>query len=105
MVESIGQRQVRDAYLSRTEQSQAAQRADASRVRQAPQERVAGGEDSVQLSGGLRTIQHAAERVREAPDVRAERVLELRRQIEAGTYNVSAAQVAAKMLGKADVVF
>jgi negative regulator of flagellin synthesis FlgM len=102
MVNSIGQKQVRDAYVSRAEQNQTVQRADADRVRRAPQDRPAGEEASVQLSDGLRTIQHAVEQVRQAPDVRAERVQELRRQVEAGEYNVTSAQLAAKMLGKVD---
>ena len=48
------------------------------------------GNDSVQISSeGLKAIEDArfTQMVRETPDVRAERVQEIKSQIEAGTYN------------------
>lgn len=100
MVDPIGMKQARDAYVSGAARTQGARRSDAAARRAATQ--PAGEEGSVQLSDGLRTIQHAIESVKQAPDVRAERVSALRKQIAAGDYTVSSRQVAAKMLGLAD---
>jgi negative regulator of flagellin synthesis FlgM len=94
----LGQNRVRDAYVTRTDQAHALQRAEPDHVRREPRVEPAVIEDSVQISDGLRTLQRANELVRNAPDVRAERVAELRRQVETGTYSVSAVDLASKMI-------
>jgi negative regulator of flagellin synthesis FlgM len=99
MVDPIGIKQARDAYVSRAGQAQGAQRLDASRARQ-QQIQGGGDEDAVELSDGLRSIRHAMDAVRQSPDVRAERVAALRQQIQSGQYNVASSLVAAKMLGR-----
>jgi negative regulator of flagellin synthesis FlgM len=104
MVNPIGQKQARDAYVSRAQGNQGVQRAEADRAQRKQSGSLATGEEgSVQLSDGLRSIQQAVDAVRQAPDIRAERVAALRQQIESGHYDVSSMQVAAKILGKIDV--
>jgi flagellar biosynthesis anti-sigma factor FlgM len=55
--------------------------------------------DSVEISPQARDLARAQEAVEAAPDVRADRVDELRRQIEGGTYHVPAETLAQKLLG------
>jgi negative regulator of flagellin synthesis FlgM len=54
--------------------------------------------DRVELSVQSRKIQHLDELIRATPDVRDDRVEQVRRSIENGTYNVKAEQVADKIL-------
>jgi len=54
--------------------------------------------DRVELSVQSRKIQHIDELIRATPDVREDRVEQVRRSIENGTYNVKAEQVADKIL-------
>ncbi len=60
---------------------------------------VSYGKDSVIFSNFAREMQLASKAVREAPEVRAEKVEQLKAQLEAGKYNVSASQIADKILG------
>jgi negative regulator of flagellin synthesis FlgM len=55
--------------------------------------------DKVQLSAEAKELQKAKDIVSKAPDVREEKVEELKRQIKFGTYQVTAEQVADKILG------
>lgn len=59
-----------------------------------------GKADSVELSGDASAMQAAREVIAQTPDARMERVEALRRQIEAGTYEVSALDIAEKMLAE-----
>lgn len=54
--------------------------------------------DEVRLSREAQDILTLKDKVAQAPDVRRERIEELRRQIEAGTYRPSARQIADRML-------
>ncbi len=54
--------------------------------------------DEVRLSKEAQEVMSLKDKVTQAPDVRKERIEELRRQIEAGTYRPDAREVAAKML-------
>lgn len=102
MIDRIGTNKARDAYASRTEESRATQRTDRERGAPGATGAPAGDSKPVAVSEGLRTIQRAAEAVRSSPDVRADRVAELRQRIETGEYHVSAEKVAAKLLGLDD---
>jgi len=62
-----------------------------------------GKTDGVQLSKEAQEVLNLKDKVTQAPEVRGERVTELRRQIESGTYRPSGQEVAANML-KAGVV-
>ena len=55
--------------------------------------------DTVEISNEARQKARALEAVEAAPDVRADRVAELRQQIQNGTYNVTAEQLADRLIG------
>src|SRR5439155_24737604 len=54
--------------------------------------------DSVTLSDGARTMAAARQAVKDAPDVRDDKVSEIKQKVSDGTYNVSAKVLARKML-------
>ncbi|WP_079907177.1 MULTISPECIES: flagellar biosynthesis anti-sigma factor FlgM [unclassified Carboxydocella] len=58
------------------------------------------GRDQAQLSPEAKALQAALAAVKEAPEVREEKVAELREAVRSGTYNVSAQEIADKMLGR-----
>lgn len=62
-----------------------------------------GKTDGVQLSKEAQEVLNLKDKVTQAPEVRRERIDELRRQIETGTYRPSGHEVAAKVL-KAGVI-
>ena len=54
--------------------------------------------DSVNLSPAVDRFNKATEFLKDIPEVRADRVQELKSQIETGSYNVNGKDVAAKMI-------
>jgi flagellar biosynthesis anti-sigma factor FlgM len=54
--------------------------------------------DSVTLSDSARSLANARAEVDKAPDVREQKVAEIKQQVETGTYQVSAHVLARKML-------
>lgn len=54
--------------------------------------------DRVELSSDSRMIQKIREAAQAAPDVRAEKVAALKKQVQAGTYRVSSEEIAGKMM-------
>jgi negative regulator of flagellin synthesis FlgM len=58
------------------------------------------GKDSLAISSFARELQVAQQSVHSAPDVRQARVNEIKEQMEAGKYNVTASQVAEKLVNK-----
>ena len=54
--------------------------------------------DSVSLSSGSRDVQKIKEILLETPDIRTEKVAELKARIESGEYQVDSRQLADKML-------
>lgn len=56
--------------------------------------------ETVDLSTKARDIQQATVKVSQLPDVREEKVREIKDQVEKGTYNVSGEQIADKMMGE-----
>ena len=64
-------------------------------------------EEKVSISSISRDVKLAKKAIEELPDVREERVRELKGQIEHGTYNVSGEKIAEKMSGDLsfDIVF
>lgn len=56
----------------------------------------------VEISEKRRDIEMAKEAADKVPDIRWDRVEELKQRISDGTYNVSAADIAEKMLGDGD---
>jgi flagellar biosynthesis anti-sigma factor FlgM len=56
--------------------------------------------DQVDISGEAAFRNRALEAVRNAPDVRADRIRELREAIASGNYNVTSTELAARLLGR-----
>ena len=54
--------------------------------------------DTVVLSDMAKTVQEAQTQLESIPDVREEKVAELREQVENGTYEIDANEIADKML-------
>jgi negative regulator of flagellin synthesis FlgM len=77
----------------------------ASRVRRAaPQSAApAGSGDSVSLSSEARSLAAARQAVEAAPDVREDRVAELKQRIARGEYDVPADTLARKLLKKTSI--
>lgn len=57
-------------------------------------------EEKVDLSTMAKEIQLAKVEVTQLPDVREQKVQEIKTQVEQGTYNVSGEQIANKMVGE-----
>jgi flagellar biosynthesis anti-sigma factor FlgM len=72
--------------------SEAARRADAERPRG----------DTLEISDRARELARARQAVDEAPDARAEKVADIKKRIEDGTYTVSPKLLARKLLDHAD---
>jgi len=56
------------------------------------------GGDTVKLSGNAERVARMSEALQSIPDIRMERVEDIKKQVAAGEYNVSARAVAEKML-------
>jgi negative regulator of flagellin synthesis FlgM len=56
------------------------------------------GSDSIQLSARSREISHLNELIQSTPDVRESRVEEVRMQLDSSSYNVTADQIAEKII-------
>ena len=54
--------------------------------------------DEVTLSEGARSLAAAHDAVRNAPDVREQKVADIKQQVDSGTYQVSARVLARKMV-------
>ena len=59
--------------------------------------------DGASLSSAAQELLKARRAVQDAPDVRADLVAELRRQVQAGTYQVDARAIARKLLPALDL--
>jgi len=77
------------------------QRLDASQQSERIQKRGATSSDSDRLELSVRSLEisHIEDLIRSTPDVREDRVNQVRSQIESGTYNVKAEQIADKIIG------
>lgn len=56
--------------------------------------------DSLVLSDRAQGLQFVTEQVLKSPEVRTERITELKKQIQDGTYQVSSSDIAQKMVGR-----
>ncbi|GIW07805.1 MAG: hypothetical protein KatS3mg060_2610 [Dehalococcoidia bacterium] len=66
-----------------------------------PETRPAPKRDGVELSATAREVHLARAAVATLPDVRAERIAALKEAVASGTYQVSSAVLAQKLLGRA----
>lgn len=60
---------------------------------------VAVPQERIDLSGKAREVQQLQKAVTEAPEIREDRVNELKSRIQNGTYHVSAEDIASKIVG------
>ncbi len=58
--------------------------------------------DTVEISSRSRDLARARQAVESTPDVRADKVAEIKKRIEDGTYSVSPELLAQKLLGESD---
>ena len=65
--------------------------------------KAGGRADGTSLSSAAQELLKARRAVQEAPDVRADLVAELRRQVQAGTYKVDAREIARRLLPTLDL--
>ncbi len=57
-----------------------------------------GFEDRLEFSTSIREFQQLDKKAREAPEIRADRVAEIERELNTGTYNIKAEKVAEAMI-------
>ncbi|MCR5747715.1 MAG: flagellar biosynthesis anti-sigma factor FlgM [Lachnospiraceae bacterium] len=62
--------------------------------------KVSSGRDAVEISSIGKDIQTLKSAVKSSPDIREDKVASLKKQIEAGTYDVSGESFADKLLAK-----
>ena len=78
---------------------------DASKkIKQTPQQPAPATQnegDKVELSAQAKQIQAAGELIKSYPEIREEKVAEIRHQIQAGTYRIDAGKIANAMLKEA----
>jgi negative regulator of flagellin synthesis FlgM len=86
-------------YISRPKADVVTQEGQAAKPKpEANQAQVQSSGDRVQLSEKSKEIARARELVNSAPDVRMDKVEEMKAKIESGTYDVSAEKVADKLV-------
>ena len=68
------------------------------KVRRVSEENLGFGADRIELSVRSREIMHLDELIRSTPDIREDRVEQVRSALESGTYNVKAEKIADKIL-------
>lgn len=78
-----------NALVEAQHQNEKAESGEDQRVDQSNQ-----GRDRLELSTDSRNLRPLVEKAKEAPDVRSERVAEISRQLDNGTYNIRAERVA-----------
>ena len=62
--------------------------------------KVSTSKDTLNISDFAKELQVAKKAVQNAPDIRQAKVEEIKKQMEAGTYNVTAAQLADHLLSR-----
>ncbi|HSR50122.1 MAG TPA: flagellar biosynthesis anti-sigma factor FlgM [Acidobacteriota bacterium] len=77
------------ALIEAQQQNENSDAAERQRVDQSSKD-----QDRLEFSTDSRNIRPLVERANEAPDVRTDRVAEISRQLESGTYNINAERVA-----------
>ena len=89
-------------YVQNNDAARAAAQAAQQVQKTAHGQRHAARADSVTLSDDARSLATAREVVQQAPDVRANKVADIKKQVDTGTYQVSAHVLARKLLNTAN---
>ena len=101
-IERISQRQTDPAAVAGQAAARRAERAGNESQVKADPNTVRASSDTVEISDRSRELARARQSVDAAPDVRADKVAEIRKRIEDGTYSVSPELLARKMLEGSD---
>ncbi|HZO29204.1 MAG TPA: flagellar biosynthesis anti-sigma factor FlgM [Chloroflexota bacterium] len=101
-IERISQRQTDPAEIAGQAAARRAERASNDSQVQADPQSVRSSSDTVEISSRSRELARARQAVDAAPDVRADKVAEIKQRIEDGTYSVSPELLARKMLEGSD---
>ena len=99
-IERLGHHEAARTYLQNAEAARAAGSA-APKDGEAPAPSGARSPDSVTLSHNARQVAAARDAVQNAPDVREQKVAEIKQRVEDGTYSVPAHVLARKLLDTA----
>ena len=94
---------VKDVSAQMVQQYQKNDNYVANTDKQAATNAAAKPEEKVDLSTTARDIQQAKNALSKLPDVREEKVQEIKSQVEKGVYNVSGEKIAGKMVGESIV--
>jgi negative regulator of flagellin synthesis FlgM len=101
-IERVNNQDAARAYVQSTDATRAAGASTAGVVTQqaskAAQQSQAQTADSVTLSDSARSLAAARDAVQNAPDVREQKVAEIKQHVDSGTYEVPASVLARKML-------
>ena len=100
-IERINQRH-NDSSVNSSLAARRAERA-ANESAKADPERVRPASDSVEISDRSRELARARQAVDETPEVRADKVADIKKRIEDGTYTVSPQMLARKLMEGSDV--
>jgi negative regulator of flagellin synthesis FlgM len=90
-IDKIGPKAL-DAYVQKT------QAASEKVAAAAPKPIAKAGHDEVTISNAARELQEAAKTVQNADEVRADKVAEIKKQVQEGTYNVPTDALVDKLL-------
>ena len=102
-IERINQRQTDPAEIAGQAAARRAERANnQAQAKANPQSVRSSSSDSLEISDRSRELARARQAVDAAPDVRADRVAEIKKRIEDGTYSVSPELLARKLLEGSD---
>ena len=100
-IERISQRQ-NDPAVSGPSAARRVERSSSEIQPKADPERVRSSSDTVEISDRSRELARARQAAEDAPDVRADKVAEIKQRIEDGTYSVSPHLLAQKLLERSD---
>lgn len=101
-IERISQRQTDPAEIAGQAAARRAERANNQAQAKADPQSTRSSSDSLEISDRSRELARARQAVDAAPDVRADRVAEIKQRIEDGTYSVSPELLARKLLEGSD---
>lgn len=101
-IERISQRQTDPAEIAGQAAARRAERANNQAQTKTDPQNVRSSSDSLEISDRSRELARARQAVDAAPDVRADRVAEIKKRIEDGTYSVSPELLARKLLEGSD---
>src|SRR5262245_18592924 len=100
-IERISQRQ-NDPAVSGSSAARRAERSSSEIQSKADPERVRSSSDTVESSDRSRELARACQAAEDAPDVRADKVADIKKRIEDGTYSVAPHLLAQKLLERSD---